>query len=162
MKIPLAKVFLFLFQLHIKESTQIELDLMREAETYNTFQPEISIVGISRIVEIRDQLNVFDKLNLKLETNDGLHIKGWPQDELKESLGLSHETVSGSNRGAFVIYDTNDYPFACMCNSAQYQNWKNTGSDPNKKVECSNTINTGIFNGNDIDYCDPSNIAASQ
>ncbi|KAK9173995.1 hypothetical protein CmeUKMEL1_16835 [Cryptosporidium meleagridis] len=158
------EIFLSITILLISCSTQLELDIMKDIRTNNKdfFQKEISPVSISRIIAIKDQLKVFSGQNVDNSIREGNFISTIMANNLKGYTELDHMVISGSNRGAFVIYDTNDYPFACNCNSAQYQNWKNASDDQNIKVECTNTINTGIFNSNDIDYCDPTNIAASQ
>ncbi|TRY53060.1 Uncharacterized protein CTYZ_00002490 [Cryptosporidium tyzzeri] len=158
------EIFLSIIMLFISCSTQLELDIMKDIGTNNRdfFQKEISPVAISRIIAIKDQLRVISGSNADTSIREGNFISTIMANNLKEYIGLDHKAMLGSNRGAFVIYDTNDYPFACNCNSAQYQNWKNASENQNIKVECTNTINTGIFNSNDIDYCDPTNIAASQ
>lgn len=161
MKRLLVEIFVFILELLVAWSAQLELYMVNDiADSYKeSLQTEISPAAISRIIAIKDQLKVFDESNVDVSIkSSSISIMSNNMYEFMES---THKVVSGSNRGAFVIYDTNDYPFACLCNSAQYQNWKNS-ADQNIKVECVNAINTGIFNSNDIDYCDPTNIAASQ
>ncbi|KAH8581612.1 uncharacterized protein ELE39_001742 [Cryptosporidium sp. chipmunk genotype I] len=158
------EIFVSIILLLITGSTQLELDILKDIGINHKefFPKEISPFTISRITAIKNQLRVFDRSNVHISVREDNSISSKTSNNLKEYISLNHKAISGSNRGAFVIYDTNDYPFACNCNSAQYQNWKSAGEDPNIKVECTNTINTGIFNSNDIDYCDPTNIAASQ
>lgn len=162
MKRLLIEIFLFILELLVTRSAQLEIDMMNDiAANYKEFtQAEISPAAISRIIVIKDQLKIFDETSVDVSLKDSsIPIMS---NNMNEFMGSTQQVISGSNRGAFVIYDTNDYPFACVCNSAQYQKWKSSGKDQNTRVECTNTINTGIFNSNDIDYCDPTNIAASQ
>ncbi|KAJ1614010.1 hypothetical protein OIY81_739 [Cryptosporidium canis] len=158
MKRELIKIFFFILKLLVTRSVQLDIinDKYKEA-----IQTEVLPATISRIIAIKNQLRVFDESIEDVSAKSSSFFT-FTSNNLNEFMGLTQETTLGSNRGAFVIYDTNDYPFACMCNSAQYQNWISAGKDPNTKVECANTINTGIFNSNDIDYCDPTNVAASQ
>ncbi|OII71814.1 uncharacterized protein cubi_00622 [Cryptosporidium ubiquitum] len=158
------KIFVFIIVFFTSRSTQLELDIMKDIVIKNKepLQKDIYPVTISRIIAIKDQFKVFGGSNADSSIKEHSSIFSSMSNNLKEFMGSNQKDTSGSNRGAFVIYDTNDYPFACNCNSAQYQNWKETGANSTTKVECTNTINTGIFNSNDIDYCDPTNIAASQ
>lgn len=157
-------IFMFIVVFFITRTTQLELDIIKDIGINNKelIQKEVYPVTISRIIAIKGQLKAFDESNVNISLKEDSYISTMISSNLKELTNSIHEETSGSNRGAFVIYDTNDYPYACNCNSLQYQNWKDAGESTTTKVECTNTINTGIFSSNNVDYCDPTNIAASQ
>ncbi|KAH7648592.1 hypothetical protein FG379_002062 [Cryptosporidium bovis] len=158
-------IMVILFMILFPISNQLEIGVMREIRgVQNEFLlSEGGINSISKFsVVAEDQLKSFGNLDSDFALKHVTEIGNEISNRLKELMGLNLEVTSTSNRGAFVLYDTNDYPFACICDSQKYAEWKEGGSNPSIRVECTNKINTSIFNGADVDYCDPTNIAAGQ
>ncbi|KAH8740896.1 hypothetical protein FG386_002442 [Cryptosporidium ryanae] len=163
MGLRLIKLILFTALFCI--SNQLEIGVMREirGSQNGILSGEGVINSISTFSVAENQLKSFGNLDSDFALKQVTEIGNEISNRLKELMGLNVEAMTTTNnRGAFVMYDTNDYPFACICDSQKYKEWVETGSDPTIKVECTNKINTSIFNGADVDYCDPTNIAASQ
>ncbi|OII71612.1 hypothetical protein cand_033250 [Cryptosporidium andersoni] len=116
--------------------------------------PKLSSINLVRSNQLDDQLKFWDSkdIHFSINSKDLIHLPA--------SL-RSGSSLDNSDRGSFVIYDTNDYPFACLCDKQEYENWKESGNS-STKVQCANYISNSIFNQQDLSYCDPTNIAASE
>ncbi|KAL7067703.1 hypothetical protein ACR3K2_16120 [Cryptosporidium serpentis] len=114
---------------------------------------KLSSIHLVRSNQLDDQLKFWDSkgIHFSINSKDLIHLPA--------SLRFGSSSDS-SDRGSFVIYDTNDYPFACLCDKQEYENWKESGNS-SSKVQCANYVSTSIFNHKDLSYCDPTNIAAS-